>query len=74
VSVHEIQPPLNELSNDGTKEKLILFSVKPYGIDWFDEIVQSDEIIKIASCPPNLAALDKRLDELEAIHNVKRLS
>lgn len=62
------------MSNDTTPEKTITFSVKPYGIDWFDEIVQNDKIIRQSSCPPDLLALDKRLDELEEIHNVKRPS
>ena len=56
------------------ESKPIIFSIKSYGIDWFDEIVANDEIIKKASCPPDFATLDKRLDELEAIHRVKRLS
>ena len=48
------------------------FCIKPYGIDWFDEIIANDPTIKAAGL--DLFALDKRLDELEAIHGVKRIA
>jgi hypothetical protein len=35
--------------------------VKPTGVNWFDEIIANDEIIKQASCPPNFLLFDKGL-------------
>lgn len=56
------------ISKEGTNPGL--FFVRSYGIDWFDEIVRNDDVVKSAGL--NLSVLDKRLDELEAQYGIKR--
>lgn len=59
---------MGNISKESTNSGL--FFVRTYGIDWFDEIVMNDDVVKSAGL--NLSILDKRLDELEAQYGIKR--
>lgn len=60
------------VENDRIPNGTCFLSLKKSGVDWFDEILANDEVLKIAVSIFDLVGISKRMDELRAEYNIPK--